>query len=199
MNCISETIGSLLSSYELGILSDEERQQFEGHLLECEFCTQELYRTAPITNMIREKRLAPSHSKKELPPIFLRPWAYAAAIALVAFTLTALWLLWPDKKTVVYRGHDETSILVLSPVGEVTSVNEFKWKAVPDVESYELKVYNEAGEIVWEQIESGLTTILPASVRDTFAPGEPYFWQVETRLSDGETLKSKMIRFWIRK
>jgi len=200
MNCINEKIGNLLSSYELGLLSDEERKQFEGHLPECDFCTQELYRTAPITNLIREKRLAPSNSKKEPSPIFVRPWVYAAAITLVAFTLTALWLLRPDRKTELYRGNfEEASILVLSPVQEVTSVKEFKWKAVSGVETYKLKVYNEAGDIVWEQIEPGLTAILPISVRETFVQGDTYFWQVETQLPDGVLLKSKMIRFWIRK
>jgi len=37
-NCLDKTIGEKLYAYELGLLSEDERAEFEAHLLDCEYC-----------------------------------------------------------------------------------------------------------------------------------------------------------------
>ena len=52
--CIDEKLGSLITLYELNQLSEKERLRFEEHLLECDFCYQELKGMNPIVFAIRE-------------------------------------------------------------------------------------------------------------------------------------------------
>ncbi len=206
MSCTDQDLGKLLGSYELGLLSDEERRQFENHLLECETCFQSLYQGAPITNLIREEKLAPSQSvelqnEKEKAPIrfFSRKWAFAAAsvltVMIIAFII--VWLQGPGKETERLRGHDEVSILVLSPVGEVTTLHELRWKPVAGVDSYDVKIYTEDGDLVWEGSSEDTKISLPDSINETLIRGRTYFWQVEAVTEKGESLKSQMVRFQI--
>jgi len=150
MSCTDQDIGKLLGSYELGLLSDEEKRQFENHLLECEYCFQSLYEAAPITNLIREEKLAPSqkvklHDVKNTAPIrfFRKKWAFAAAsvLTVMIIALVFVWLQGPWKKTERLRGHDDVSILIVSPVGEVTAPSELRWKPISGIDSYEAKLY----------------------------------------------------------
>ena len=207
MNCKDQDIGKLIGGYELGLLTDEEKQQFENHLLECEYCFQSLYEAAPIANMIRGKKLAPSknadlqNDKNKAPVrLFQKKWAFTAAsvLAVMIIAFVFVWLQGPGEKTERLRGHDNVSILVLSPVGEVSSLSKLRWKPISGIDSYEVKLYTEAGDLVWEVSMKGDTAILPESVRESLIPGQIYMWQVEA-LSQGERLKSQLIRFQIRR
>jgi hypothetical protein len=207
MSCTDQDLGKLLGSYELGLLSDEERRRFENHLLECETCFQSLYQGAPITSLIRKENLAPSQSvelqdEKEKAPIrFLgRKWALAAASVLTVMIIAfiVVWLQGPGEKTERLRGHDDVSILVVSPVGEVSVPHEFQWKPISGIDLYEIKLYNEAGDLLWKDSVKGYTAILPESLHDSLIPGKVYLWQIEALLR-GEQMKSQLIRFQIRR
>ncbi|PKK85095.1 MAG: hypothetical protein CVT49_00710 [candidate division Zixibacteria bacterium HGW-Zixibacteria-1] len=45
--CIDETAGTLLHAYELGLLSTEEKDRFETHLLSCDYCYAEVKKFMP--------------------------------------------------------------------------------------------------------------------------------------------------------
>lgn len=205
MNCKDQEIGKLIGGYELGLLNDEEKQQFENHLLECEYCFQSLYRGAPITSLIHEEKLAPSENvklqvDKEKAPIrfFSRKWALAAASVLAVMILAFIfvWVQGPWKKTERLRGSDDVSILVVSPVGEVSAPTELRWKPISGVDLYEVKLYTEAGDLVWEDSVQGDTAVLPESLHESLIPGQVYAWQVEA-FWRGEHMKSQLIRFQI--
>lgn len=217
MTCKDQDISKLIGSYELGLLSKEEQRRFEDHLLDCESCFQSLYRTAPIANMIREKRLAPNenieladeeeekslpepHSKSRLIHILRRPWVFSmAGITIVLLiALIVIWVQGPGRETERLRGFDEVSILVISPVGEVTELSELKWKVIAGVESYEVSIYTEAGDLVWKESVQGSIAILPDSIREALIPGGSYSWQVEALTDEGEHLKSQWVQFRIR-
>ncbi len=208
MSCTDQDIGKLIGAYELGLLSEEEKRQFENHLLECEHCFQSLHETAQIANLIREGKLAPSknvdlQNEKDKVPVrfFQKKWALAAAsvltIMIIAFVF--VWLQSPGEKTERLRGHDDVSILVLSPVGEVTTLSELRWKPVSGVDSYDVKIFTETGELVWAGSAKGTNVILPDSIKETLIRGRTYFWQVEAVTDKGVSMKSKMVRFRIRK
>lgn len=208
MSCTNKEIGELIGSYELGLLSDKERRQFENHLLECEYCFQSLYQAAPVMNMVREEKLAPSSKvelqkdREKVPARFLgRRWAFAAAsvltVMIIAFIF--LWLQGPGKKAERLRGHDDVSILVLSPVGEVSTLSELRWKPVPAVSSFAVKIYTEEGELVWEGSAPDTKIALPDSIKENLIQGPTYFWQVEAITDKGESIKSQMVRFRIRR
>jgi hypothetical protein len=56
--CTNEELGRLMTRYEAGQLSDEERDRFEEHLLDCDFCFQELKQMAPFMSAIQRHRVA---------------------------------------------------------------------------------------------------------------------------------------------
>ena len=218
MTCKDEDIGKLIGSYELGLLTKDEKQRFEDHLVDCEYCFQSLYRTVPITNMIREKRLAPNEdieladaeekeslpeppSKSRLVSVFQKPWVLAAASVSVVLLIAVIvvWLQGPGNEVVRLRGHDDVSILVVSPIGEVTAISELRWKAIKGVQSYQISIYAEAGNLVWEGSVQGSTAVLPDSVQEKLIPGRTFGWQVEALTAEGDRLKSQLIQFIIRK
>jgi hypothetical protein len=216
MICKDQDMGELIGGYELGLLSEEERRRFEDHLLDCEYCFQSLYRTAPIANMIREKRLAPNEdielpdeeeeeslpeppNRSKLIHILRRPWVFAMAglSTVLLIALIVIWVQSPVRETERLRGFDEVSILVISPVGEVTELSELKWKVIAGVESYEVSIYTEAGDLVWKESVQGSIAILPDSIRKALIPGGSYSWQVEAVTDKGEHLKSQWVQFRI--
>jgi hypothetical protein len=207
MSCTDPNIGKLIGAYELGILSAEENVQFENHLLECEYCFQSLYQAAPITKLVREEKLDPSTDAKfdiakgKTPtPFFGRKWAFAAAsvLALMIIVYVFVRIQKPGEKTERLRGHDDVSILVLSPVGQVSAVDELRWKPVAGVESYNVKILTENGELVWEGSAKETKIILPESINKILIRGRSYFWLVEAQTEKGDRLKSQLIQFKIR-
>jgi len=218
MTCIDKDIGKLIGGFELGLLSDEEKLQFENHLLECEYCFQDLYRTAPLTAMMREGEMVPSgefdlagekeaeaiskkpSDKKGIFRNFRRSWIYAAAAAaaVLVAVFILVWIQGPGQKTEQLRGHDDVSILVQSPVGEVPSPSELRWKPVGGVSSYVVKLYSDSGYLLWEGSSEETKAVLPDSIREDLFPGQTYLWQVEAVTTKGERLKSHMIRFRVR-
>ena len=60
--CIDPNIGQMLTMYKLAMLSDDERDVFELHLMDCDVCCEELKRYLPLGELIashgREIRLA---------------------------------------------------------------------------------------------------------------------------------------------
>ena len=48
MACNDPELGKLIGSYELNLLTDEERKRFEDHVVTCDDCLKDLYRMAPV-------------------------------------------------------------------------------------------------------------------------------------------------------
>jgi len=51
--CVDKRAGVLLHAYELGLLSDEEKDQFEAHLMECPYCFNEVKQFMPRGAFLR--------------------------------------------------------------------------------------------------------------------------------------------------
>ncbi len=52
--CLDQEKGDLLAAFEMGLLSSEERKQFENHLLECAACQERLYEMSPYLAAVLE-------------------------------------------------------------------------------------------------------------------------------------------------
>ncbi len=50
--CTNPRVGELVGAYELGLLSSQERAEFEAHLESCATCLEELYAQAPIATAV---------------------------------------------------------------------------------------------------------------------------------------------------
>jgi hypothetical protein len=217
MACSDPKTGKLIGSYELGLLSGEEKSLFESHLLGCDACFEDLYRMSPVAGRLREGEAAPegemdlsaeSGEADERRATGVRPtarslfpmnWPYlAAAAAVVVVVLLGVRFLLPGGEGERLRGTDEVSILVFSPVGEVPPPGELQWKTVPGSSSYRVRILTEGGEIVWEATVDEPPALLPALVRESLRTGGTYFWEVEARADDGTRWESGPTRFTIR-
>lgn len=56
LECTDEEIGRLITFYELDQLGEKDRCRFEEHILECEFCFQELREMRPVVYIMREQK-----------------------------------------------------------------------------------------------------------------------------------------------
>lgn len=54
MSCIDPNVGKLITLYEFGELSGEDKRKFETHLLSCDYCFQSLYALSPVVERMRE-------------------------------------------------------------------------------------------------------------------------------------------------
>jgi tetratricopeptide (TPR) repeat protein len=56
--CSNGSQGALLARYELGTLNEAERNRFEEHLLDCQFCSDALMEMLPLMATLRQNRQA---------------------------------------------------------------------------------------------------------------------------------------------
>ena len=54
MKCTDKKIGKLIFLYEFDKLNQGQRKAFEAHLLECDYCFQNLYTLSPVVKKMRE-------------------------------------------------------------------------------------------------------------------------------------------------
>lgn len=118
--CSNKELGSFLHAYELGILSDEDRNRFEIHVLECDYCYERLTGFEERATILRQSRSI-RELAQQLPggdpatgtffrklgsylwpdkPILFRPaLLYLVIIALLIPVTRGLWLVSQDGRT----------------------------------------------------------------------------------------------------
>lgn len=68
-----QQMSALLPAYELGVLSDEDREAFESHVLQCDACFQELERGAAVATELQANRSRFRRILEEAPAAGWRP------------------------------------------------------------------------------------------------------------------------------
>ena len=185
MACTDPELGKLIGSYELNLLSDEERKRFEDHVVTCDECVKELYRMAPVAQGMLPRRV----SRR-------RNWMLlAASLVVVAVGLYVVMRnTAPDERL---RGTEGGTVVLFEPIGEVPLPERLDWKIVPLASHYEVTIETTGGETLWrEELEFPPVT-LPAEVVARMAPGETYFWQVVAVGEDGTRWSSPPTNFTI--
>ena len=212
MTCKNPETGSLIGSYELGLLSKEEKGRFEVHLLSCNECFRELYDMAPVAEQLRDGAISPTEdhgpaaenvesiaARRDLRaarPVWQTWAAWAAGIAaLVVVGVFAFRTLGPWDEPDHLRGPEPASIVVFAPMGEVAGPTELDWKVVPMADTYELRIHTATGELLWEGTATEPPAPLPQAVRNRLEPDATYFWQVTARSASGEHWESDLTSF----
>lgn len=67
MTCANPEIGAMITRYEFGLLNQEERKQFEAHLLSCDACFADFYEFAPVAQAMK------AHPRECLEALQARP------------------------------------------------------------------------------------------------------------------------------
>ena len=91
------------------------------------------------------------------------------------------------------------TVEVLEPQSESVVLRErlrFRWGAVGNAASYEVRVVNAEGDLLWQGQESKPTAQLPPDLR--VRPGAYFVW-VRAFMHDGRTIKSDPVPFTISK
>jgi hypothetical protein len=104
----------------------------------------------------------------------------------------------PPAPVVRNQAHAAAGPEVIFPKAHSTVAREglaFRWKEVKSALSYEVRLVNAEGDVLWEQRVQGQST-KPAPTL-TLKPGETCFLWVKAYLPDGRTVQSKAIPFTV--
>lgn len=159
-----------LAALATGELAGDERQQIADHVVRCRACSENaqilLQAHAESGGRPRAGRLA-----------VIAGLAAAAAVVLVAGRL----LLAPGTGPSAERGPVAAVHVAPADGAELTGAPQrFSWPADKDSESYRVKLFDDAGEPLWQSEPTRETAVdLPAPARDRLQPGRAYFWNVE--------------------
>lgn len=184
------------------------RHAFEAHMVDCDHCL------ALVGLLSRAREAAPAAVPEDAPLRRGSPgpsaratprWAAAAGLALAVFgvwQLTAPSVRVPDAEGIAnvrsIRGADARSadLRLLSPTDGATlqrSASAVRWSAVAGAQGYDVRVVNDAGDVVSEARVVGTAWQLPNPER--LKPGVDYFVHVDALLIGDKTVSSPHVAF----
>jgi hypothetical protein len=199
--CEEVTERGLVERYLAGKLSDAEIEAFESHYLTCSRCQTELRLGAGIREILPEVREGAGtpeiRGEEKTGHWFRRNTRWGAVAAAVAAVLVGVILVKPaGREPLPHReGVPETPAApgVEAPRGEVGTVEEFRWTAVPGAELYRVTLYDDTGEVLW-QAETPASSLAPPDTVG-FVPAALYLWQVDARVGWDRWVSSDLVRF----
>ncbi len=93
MTCVDPQIGNMIVRYEYGLLSNDEKKEFENHLLRCDYCFHELYNFAPVLEAIQDnKYYLRNVLEADLQKDEKKPFPWLKLVAALAPICLVLWL-----------------------------------------------------------------------------------------------------------
>ena len=201
MSCTDPETGQLIGSYELKLLSEEELKRFEMHVMHCDHCFQDLYRTTPlISRMTTSDTATRNRSAVPASANHRRWWIGTALVATAAAALLIAYLprtFGPSEPRERLRGVEQGSIVLYAPIGEVPKPSELDWKIVPAATSYEITIATPEGDLIWKGTAQSPPMKIPEPVREKLKPRGSYIWQVEALGEDGQTWSSPRMTFTV--
>ena len=83
----------------------------------------------------------------------------------------------------------------IAPRGPVARVDQLLWASVPGVERYRVRLYSEAGDVLWTTETTD--TLIAATRIPALAPDTPYLWMVEAQTEWRRWTASELVEFRI--
>lgn len=203
LTCEEITERGLVEGYLAGNLSEAETEAFEAHYLTCPRCQTELRLGAGIRELLPEVRtqggIPKIHDGKRTGKWFRRhAWIGAGAAAAAAVLIGVILLEPAGREPLPHReGTSETSDVpdVETPRGDVVAVQTFRWTAVPEADLYRVTLYDDAGDVLWQEETAASNLALPDTLELTL--GALYLWQVDARVAWDRWVSSELVRFTI--
>ena len=182
-NCPYGDDSLVVADYLAGRLSPAKTEAFEAHSFGCERCFGELQRATELRAAGQDQFASDAHTRR---PVARSPWVSWPSLAVAATVVLAigLWYATPiiDDAEVplepVYRDGEENTASGQSlrlAVERNDNTVSFSWTEVPGADQYQLRVFTESGDPVFEQQVQGTSIDLSeASWQDANAPGKFY-------------------------
>jgi putative zinc finger protein len=176
--------GEDVAAYLDRAVAETDRARIEEHLAECGVCRLEV---VDVHRVLRKHSLT-------------RRWVRGIGIAAAAAALLLVFgpLALRQETGPTYREPPVTTAAAptpLAPRGAVTAVSPLTWSAVPRADRYRVRVYDAAGNIMWEAETPDTATAVPEAV--SLVAGEAYYWKVEARTGVDRWAASDLTRFTI--
>jgi hypothetical protein len=176
-----------------------DRDRVVSHLAECDACGSayaKILDVAPVDTPARPDARDFAVRGIASGPARRRGWprpvlALAASIAAVALAAVLL----PGARRAIMGeaapdgdGVRATSVLLVTPVGEVRDPLEFAWRSPVHAARYRVDLKDAAGNGIGTLIATEERAALPAGLRALLRPGSQYDWTVTALDERGETL-----------
>ena len=203
-----------------GQLTDKEREAIVRHLADCRNCLDlvaglvELQRhnvdSIPPDLVAAALALAPE--QQSIPAYLQYQWQTKVAVAASLFLLVGA-LVWQyeaildlkstynssqptveERADVRIGARDQERVNIISPIGDANVDPDdikFQWSPVDRSVFYQVQLLSDDGDVVWESRTENTNIQLPQDLQLSSAGG--YFLWVKAHLSDGKTIKSKVV------
>lgn len=164
-------------------LSPADRVAVEAHLAECDACRAEVVALAGVLRTAPRRRA------------WTVPASLAAAAAVALLLVPGLYL----SSRLDGDRHREPAVTAtvaptaIMPRGDMNTVRELMWSAVPRASRYRVVLLDHGGTLVWRTETPDTAVSIPDSVR--LRAGVPYFWKVEAETGFGRWVASDLVDF----
>lgn len=203
LTCDTVQQNEMVEAYLFDRLSEDERERFEAHYLTCDRCQVEIRKALQLRSAFQAAAAVGSDSAGSPVDAKVRRWHPAVKIGslLAAATLAGLLLLRPGgldmSEDPAHRAADvdTQTVTPLTPDGPVPGVEGFHWSVLPGVERYRVTLFDEGGNVLFEEVVTDSVLLVPPNVR--LDQGTAYLWKVEAEVGFDRWLSSDLITFSI--
>ena len=173
-----------------GTLAADRRAIVAAHLAACAVCRTEIVEVARI---VREEPSVERTRRRGWAPAIAGIAAAAAALLIVAWPR-------PSDSPEDARHRDETLNATaaprpIAPIGVVAAPTHLRWSSVPYADRYQVRVFDLAGNVVWDHDTPDTLAALPKSI--ALRPDVSYFWKVEALTGFDRHAASELTEFVI--
>lgn len=183
MRCSMSREDDRAARYVAGELSEDEREAFELHFLECTDCLALMQALAELPAVLREPQQPAAAPARRWRPIGLA--------ALAAAAVFALWLgprRGSDDPSAL-RGGAHVAVELLPATTGVDGGRTFAWTPLAAATSYRVELFSEDGRPVWTREVGAPPARWPADVPRTAGR---YRWRVEALAAGAVVARSRL-------
>ena len=195
-----------IAGYLDGSIESSRKKSLDEHLADCAQCTAAVSSAFKVARNARWSGTSPALD----PNVFekaarltqrehnysMRLGVRIAAIITVLIGLSYWGITTWTSSPSAFRSDGETlNVELIAPQDGITvsSMPQFRWKAMEGVFQYRLNIYSEEGSTLFEE-RTKVDELAPSSSL-VFQSGNLYLWSVEAQFPDGSTVNSALYTF----
>ncbi|MCP2605299.1 zf-HC2 domain-containing protein, partial [Candidatus Aminicenantes bacterium AH-873-B07] len=182
--CKDNKMSKLLTYYYLGILSSQEKDAFEAHLIECSSCRKELDLTEKLFSFINNNReeiiahlkrkeigFKPARSKV-INFLIDRKLTVGISLLIFCFFIICIYYFLFLKKPIplnenIYQEIRGENIKIYQPAGKIKNIPQFiRWNEIKGAEYYLIQLKDENDKIIWSALSHENEIKIPSFIQE---------------------------------